>query len=122
MLYIHPSSIQGKGLFTSEDLSVGTIILDYRNDLKDWKLIKCSDLNQYQIDHNWNIMVGKSYCLTIDEVSYIHFMNHSREPNCLWHVEDLYIETCSPIAAGSELLIDYRLEKRSNRVSFPSWI
>jgi hypothetical protein len=122
MLYIHPSSIQGNGVFTSMDLPKGYIVLDYRNDLKDWKLIKCSDLNQYQIDHNWNIMVGKEFCLTNDEVSLLHFMNHSRESNCLWHVEDLYIETSCDIVAGSELLIDYRLEKRSNRVSFPSWI
>lgn len=61
MLYVHPSPIQGKGVFTSEDLPKGFIVLDYRNNLKDWKLIKCSDLNQYQIDHNWNIMVGKEH-------------------------------------------------------------
>lgn len=122
MLFVQPSSIQGNGVFTSEDLCKGHIVLDYRNDLKNWKLIKCSDLTQYQIDHNWNIMVGKEFCLTNDEVSLLHFMNHSRQSNCLWHIEDLYIEASCDIAAGSELVIDYRLEKRSNRDSFPCWI
>ena len=120
--FIAPSSIQGNGLFTSEDLEKGYLVLDYRKRLDSWRLIPCSSLTQYQIEHNWLVMVGKELCLTTNEESELHYMNHSREPNCFWYVEDLFIETSRKIAKGEELLIDYRIEKRSNRESFPSWI
>lgn len=121
-LYIAPSRIQGKGLFTSKFLPKGYVVLDYRNRLKNWELMYCKDLTEYQINHNWLIMVGNDLCLTINEKSELHYLNHSREPNCNWFIEDLYIETARDVNEGEELLIDYRLEKRSNRESFPSWI
>ena len=49
-------------------------------------------------------------------------MNHSRTPNTNWFVKEKYITASRDIKQGEEITLDYRLEERNNRVSFPDWI
>ncbi|MEZ6136681.1 MAG: SET domain-containing protein [Pirellulaceae bacterium] len=64
---------------------------------------------------------GSAYCIALNEHTSIEpaapfrFLNHSCEPNCelvIWEYEDsletqLAVHALAPIAAGSELTIDY---------------
>ena len=118
---IKNSLIQGVGLFTVSDIDKGAVVVDYRN-LLNWYELNVRDLNDYQINHNWIIMKSDNICETTDVVADLNYMNHSRTPNCDWHIEEKYITASRDIKAGEELTIDYRLEKRSNRVKFPDWI
>ena len=109
------------GLFTNCDISKDDIVVDYR-DVIGWYKLNVNDLNNYQINHNWIIMKEDDICETTDVVNDLNYMNHSRTPNCDWHIEEKYITAARDIKAGEELTIDYRLEKRSNRIKFPDWI
>lgn len=120
--YVKKSNISGYGLFAKTFIPKETIILDYRNKLNSWYELPVADLTLYQINYNWYIMLDNDMCKTIDETSELTFMNHSRTPNCDWKVEDLYIITNKNIDKDEELVIDYRLEKRTNRTSLPLWI
>lgn len=121
MKYIGASKIQGNGLFVGAPVSRGTTIVDYRY-IKDWYLLDVSQLTDYQINHNWIIMIDDKVCETTDIIHDLNYMNHSRNPNANWHIKEKYITAARDIEAGEELTIDYRLEERSNRTKFPDWI
>ena len=121
MKYIGASKIQGYGLFVNAPVSKGTVVVDYRH-IEDWYQIEVSKLTEYQINHNWIIMIEDGVCETTDIIYDLNYMNHSRTPNTNWHIKEKYITAARDIKAGEELTIDYRLEERSNRVSFPNWI
>jgi SET domain-containing protein len=117
MKYVGVSKIQGNGLFTSSPIPKGSVIVDYRY-IKNWYKISVNNLTEYQINHNWIIMVDKEICETTDLIYDLNYMNQSRTPNADWHIKEKYITSARDIEAGEELTIDYRLEARSNRVSF----
>jgi hypothetical protein len=121
MKYLAASKIQGKGLFVSIPIYKGTVLVDYRH-IEDWYQLDVSQLTDYQINHNWIIMIDDNICETTDIIHDLNYMNHSRTPNTDWHIKEKYITAARDIEAGEELTIDYRLEERSNRIKFPDWI
>lgn len=121
MKYIAPSKIDGNGLFVNTSVAKGTVVVDYRY-IEDWYQLDVSKLNDYQINHNWIIMIDDNICETTDIIYDLNYMNHSRTPNTSWYIKEKYITAARDIKAGEELTIDYRLEKRTNRIKFPDWI
>ena len=119
--YIQKSFIHGNGLFSSLEFKTGDVVVDYRN-IGGWYKVNVDFLNDYQINHNWLIMQDDGLCETTDNLGELNIMNHSRTPNCSWHIKEKYITAARDINVDEELTIDYRLEERSNRVSFPDWI
>lgn len=121
MNVVKSSNISGVGLFTDCDICKGDVVVDYRT-ITGWSNVDVRQLSDHQINHNWIIMKDGDMCETTDVVADLNYMNHSRAPNCNWHIEEKYITAARDIKAGEELTIDYRLEKRSNRIKFPDWI
>ena len=103
--YVKKSGVDGFGLFASKDFNPGDVVVDYN----------LSSVNTYTLFDN---------DLSTDnhKRSKLSFINHSREPNCDWIVRDRVIVAAKPIFQDEELFIDYRMEPRPNRVSYPSWI
>ena len=121
MNFVSSSTIQGVGLFTDCNLTKGDVVVDYRN-TEGWYELDVNNLTEYQLNHNWIIMESNNICKTTDVVADLNYINHSRNPNCNWYIESKYITAARDIEAGEELTIDYRLEKRTNRIKFPEWI
>jgi SET domain-containing protein len=120
--YVSKSEVSGQGLFTKRDIEKGEIIIDNRP-LKDtFYLLEWERLRPEQYNRNWLIPVDELYCLTSDEECELHYINHSRNPNCEWHIEELYITAKELIRKDKELFIDYRKEVRPNREKWPEWI
>ena len=121
MISIRQSVIQGVGLFADCDISAGEVLIDYRN-IGGWYDLPVEDLTKYQINHNWLIMKNDGLCETTDEQGLLFYINHSRIPNTNWFIKDKYITAARDIKKDEEITIDYRLEERTNRISFPDWI
>jgi SET domain-containing protein len=120
--YIGRSVISGYGLFAKDCILKDEIVLDYRPFYNSFYKIKYSDLTEQQINKNWHIPLCNEYCLTNDRTNKIHYINHSRTPNCSWYIEDFIIKAARDIMKDEELLIDYRKESRPNRTAWPDWI
>lgn len=120
--YVKASSVEGFGLFTSKDIKKDELVIDYRLFPKDWCKVRYIDLNEEQIRKNWYVMLNDDDCITSDKYSKFSYINHSREPNCDWKLTMHKIIANRDIPKDEELFIDYRLEPRPNRVSFPEWI
>lgn len=119
-VYVDKSNIEGNGLKAKKNIKQGEVVVDYR-DLP-WYKMSVHDLTEYQINHQWLIMLEQDMCETTDVVKELRYMNHSRTPNTNWYIEDKYITAARDIEAGEELTIDYRFEQRTNRIKFPEWI
>jgi SET domain-containing protein len=119
-VYVNASKIEGDGLFSKRNIKKDEVIVDYRN--LEWYTLNVDQLTEYQISRNWLVMLEGDLCETTDTIKELSYMNHSRTPNTNWHIKDKYITAARDIEAGEELTIDYRLEERSNRISFPDWI
>ena len=115
------SKIEGCGLFATKDFAVGEIIVDFRGFDQYWFRIPFKSLDPKQISRNWYIPDG-DYCYTCDKSSKFTYINHSREPNCSWHIADKLVKAAREIKKDEELTIDYRLEIRVGRDKFPDWI
>jgi len=120
--YVKKSGVDGLGLFAAKDFNPGDVVVDYNLFPASWYKMKYTDLTEEQISRNAYIMIDSAHCLTNDKSSKFSFINHSREPNCDWIVRDRVIVAAKPIFQDEELFIDYRMEPRPNRVSYPSWI
>lgn len=120
--YVKASPVEGYGLFASKDIKKNDLVIDYRLFPKDWYKIKFSDLTEEQIRKNWYVMLNEEECIASDKYSKFSYINHSRKPNCDWFLNIHKIVANRDIRKDEELFIDYRLEPRSSRVSFPEWI
>lgn len=114
-LWVHPhivvndSVIEGRGLFATEDLPEGEIVLRLSG-----RLVSTNELG-HLIDHA-NADPSHPYVdtLTIYEDAHlvlppetlIHFGNHSCDPN-MWHLGPYEIATRRVVGLGEELTIDY---------------
>lgn len=120
--YVSKSSVEGYGLYSSKDFKKGEIVIDYNLFPESWYTLRYSELSQEQIRKNWYVMLDEEHCITSDKYSKFSYINHSRAPNCDWLVNDKIIVANIDISKGTELFIDYRLEPRPNRTSYPNWI
>ncbi len=114
-LWVHPhlavrdSSIEGRGLFATDELPTGEVVLRLNG-----RLVSTEELGRL-IEHA-NADPSHSYVdtLTIYEDAHlvlppgtlIHFGNHSCDPN-VWHVGTYEIATRRAVGVGEELTIDY---------------
>lgn len=114
-----PSSIDGNGLFTDEDIAKGEIImiwLDGAYLINETKYIE----SQKKGDKNMVITGARAvhniYLHTSDEPRYENFMNHSDNPNVLYHAGICY--ALENIQAHTELTTDYRFILSDKDVPF----
>jgi len=119
---VKPSSIEGWGLFAGRNFAVGETIIDYNLFQDGWYKLKYTDLTEEQIRKSWYVMIDNEWCVTCDRWSKFSYINHSRNPNCLWLLQDRLVVASVDIPEGEELFIDYRLEPRPTRTEYPSWV
>lgn len=120
--YVKESRVAGYGLFASKDIKKGDLVIDYAMFPKDWYKTRYIDLTEEQIRRKWYVMLDCEDCITSDKYSKFSYINHSRNPNCDWEIKIRKIIANKDISKDEELFIDYRVEPRPNRVSFPEWI
>ena len=120
--YVKESGVEGFGLFAAKTIRRGDLVIDYRMFPKDWCKIRYQDLTEEQIRKKWYVMLSSEECITSDKWSKFSYINHSREPNCDWVLNIHKIIANRDIKRDEELFIDFRIEPRPNRVSFPEWI
>jgi len=119
--YVRASAVDGYGLFASKSFKAGELILAYTSD-NGWYEIEIANLTPEQIAKNWYIMLNDAICTTSDITTKFSYMNHARDPNCVWHIKQKKITAARDILMDEELFIDYRSEIRPTRAEFPRWI
>lgn len=107
--YVADSTIPnaGRGLFTAEPIRRGEIIVfpnqTHRIYTRDELMSMPSDSEEFNSSIRW---FDNAY--TVDpEKSDIYFINHSFNPNCLWHLG--FIFALDDIPTNTEITIDYRV-------------
>ena len=107
-LKIKRSKIQGKGLFTTQDIKKGTLIIHL--DLTKLKTYTLKEIKSSGIDsEHWDYVGRGKYVL--DE-SLAAYMNHSCEPNCIIQMRTIAIKdiyALVDIKKDEELTHDYTL-------------
>jgi hypothetical protein len=113
---VRESAIAGRGLFASDHLHEGTVVvrlggrLVATEELR--RLIQTSD--RY-VD---TLTVFEDEHLVLPADTTVHYGNHSCDPN-LWHVEPYEIATRRPVRAGEELTLDYATQTGAPGFSMP---
>ena len=120
--YVKESSVEGYGLFAAKTIRKGDLVIDYAMFPKDWYKTRYIHLSEEQILKHWYVMLDDEDCITSDKYSKFSYINHSKNPNCDWEIKIRKIIANKDIYRDEELFIDYRIEPRPNRVSFPEWI
>ena len=112
---VRSSTIHGKGVFALVDLAEGDDLLPYAGEVLDWEAA------QQRYD-DAGIAAGHTFFFDLGDGRVIdggyggnsaRWINHGCDPNCeavFTGDTRLMIRTRRRIAAGEELLIDYRLE------------
>lgn len=110
-LFVAPSKIGGRGVFTSKKIPAGTV-LEISPVLvlsaKERTIIESTKLYNYIFEWGNN---RKKAALGL---GYISMYNHSYEANCTYEMdyetELMTIKTIKPIARGEELFINYNAD------------
>lgn len=108
-LVVRDSPIEGRGLFFSEDVGGGTVVVKLGGEIVSTRrlqeLIAAADAdpNAPFVD---TISVGDDAHLVLPSGSLVHYGNHSCEPT-LWHVGPFEIATRRDVVAGEEATVDY---------------
>lgn len=108
ILYISDCGSKGKGVFTSEAISIDTIIEVSPVIVlskTDRKIVETTKLNNYIFE--W----GDDYTNAALGMGYISMYNHSYNANCIYEMdfeeERMIVKTVKSIAIGEELTINY---------------
>lgn len=110
LIEVQNSGIHGNGLFATEDIAQGKLLLIIKGDVID----ESEALRRETEDGNVYIFYnGDSFIDTVrtDKIKYI---NHSCEPNCEVQDRDetsLNLVSIKPIKKGEEITIDYGYEE-----------
>lgn len=107
-LFVAPSELGGRGVFTAEDLDAG-LLIEVSPVLvlseEERAIIEKTQLNNYIFA--W----GEGDKQAVVAWGYVSIYNHSYEPNCRYEMdmEDDWIRivTLKPISSGTELTINY---------------
>jgi len=109
---VRRSPIHGRGVFALRDIPANTRILEYRGQVITWSTAKARHTNVGADGHTYFFDRGDGTVIdgSIGGNS-ARYLNHSCEPNCeaINQHGRIHIYTSKPIAAGSELLLDYQL-------------
>lgn len=119
--YVSLSGTHGYGLFANKKFSSGEIIIDYNLFGDHYREADYFDLPQEIIDRGWFLIIEGSRCLTTDTSSKFSYINHSRDPNCVWLRERRMICAAFTINRDTEVFIDYRLEPLPPGAKTPMW-
>lgn len=119
--YVSLSGTHGCGLFANKKFSSGEIIVDYNLFGDSWKEIDYFDLSEEAIERGWFLVIEDSLCITTEKYSKLSYINHSRDPNCVWLRERRMICAAFTINRDTELFIDYRLEPLPPGANTPNW-
>jgi len=107
-LFVAPSEKRGRGMFTSEDIDVGTVVeispvIIMSN--KERELLDQTLLHDYIFE--WGDKKDKC-CMAL---GYVPVYNHSYESNCEYEMdfeqELISIKTVRQVKAGEQLFINY---------------
>ena len=115
--YLAPSTIHGTGLFAAEPIAKGTVIwrFDERVDRRFAKAEREAlpePAHSFLMTYSYpEVLGGDTYILDGDHA---RFMNHSETPNTDCVVDTI---TTRDVAAGEELLCDYREFDPDHRIS-----
>ncbi|MCG9898997.1 MAG: SET domain-containing protein [Sediminibacterium sp.] len=107
-LFVAPSELGGRGVFTAEDLDAG-LLIEVSPVLvlseEERAIVEKTELNNYIFA--W----GEDDKQAVVAWGYVSIYNHSYEPNCRYEMdmEDDWIRivTLKPISLGTELTINY---------------
>jgi hypothetical protein len=101
------SAIDGRGLFATDDLPAGTVVVRLGGELVDSatlsRLLAAADPDAAYID---TIAVDEDAHLVLPPGTTAHFANHSCDPT-LWHVGPYELAARRDLRAGDELTVDY---------------
>lgn len=113
--WVHPavavsrSGIEGKGLFATEDIAVGTVVIRLGGRLVTTgelgRLIAAAEAEP-ELPYVDSVTVYEDAHLVLPPGTMVHFGNHSCDPN-LWHAGPYEVAARRQIRAGEELTIDY---------------
>lgn len=120
--YVKESSVEGHGLYASKNFKLNDLVIDYGLFSDSWYQTTYDKLSEEKKERSAYVMIDEINCITSDKISKFKYLNHSRNPNCLWDIKNRKIFAAKNIQKNEELFIDYRLEPRPNRVKFPDWI
>lgn len=101
---IGESVIGGRGLFASEPLAAGCVVMRLGG-----RLVSSQELEELLRTSDAYVDTVALFAdthLVLPAGTSVHYGNHSCDPN-LWHVGPYDIAARRPIAAGEELTIDY---------------
>jgi len=130
MLWVHPcvvvrdSSIEGRGLFVTEDLPQGEIVIRLSG-----RLVSTDELARLIEHANANpshayvdtLTIYENVHLVLPPESAVHYGNHSCDPT-MWHVGPFEIATRRAVHVGEELTIDYanmQFEAGADAITLP---
>lgn len=110
-LTIAASELGGRGVFTSEDIEVGTTI-------EISPVIALSPEERQHVEKtelfNYIFEWGEGYTGAAVALGYVSMYNHSYHSNCIYEMdfenEEIRIRTVKPIKKGEELTINYNAE------------
>ena len=103
--YIKESSVSGYGLYASKSFQKGEVVIDDNPYISKFYKLKWQELTPNQYNKNWLLPLDEEYCMTMDLTNKLHYINHSRTPNCDWHIKELLIVANKDIQQDEELLI-----------------
>lgn len=108
-LVVEASRIEGHGLFFSENIAAGTVVIELGGRLVSTdeleRLIEEADADP-QTPFVDTITIDTDTHLVLPPRTPVHFGNHSCDPT-LWHVGPYSLATRRDVVAGEEATIDY---------------
>ena len=117
---IKPSPVHGRGLFATRDMRRGEVICTLDGEkiparelaLREANLRENAPNKNAVVVLEWNALPDGEYLTRRKRTKY-GFINHSRSPNLELRGVPIEIVVMKDIAAGEELLLDYRKEPLS---------
>ncbi len=107
------SGVHGKGVFATQDIAAGEMVIEYTGEVISWKeALRRHPHDPAQPNHTFYFHIDDTHVID----GKVHgnsakWINHSCGPNCETEVEDgrVFIRALRDIAAGEELNYDYGL-------------
>ena len=105
-IYLGPSPIHGKGVFSSTPITAGTVVIRWGGVVFTGTELASGKVRQHTfvgIEHDLYLANPIDKAPTLDD-----YMNHSCDGN-LWMADEITLEAKRDIAGGEELTADYAL-------------
>ena len=102
-----PSTIAGAGtgFFVEEDVAAGRVLMAPTEIARTVRLAEIFSPQSHPDAHT-SVVWFEDHCIVSSDVADDYFINHSFEPNGVWHLG--FVFALRDLHAGEELLLDYR--------------